>query len=233
MADKKFLPKQAHNLKRYYVDRGDGTWAEVMVAEVNATIGDIEMEGKVADGAAVGTTKPVLIGGQDGTNAQSARTDTTGNLGIYPKSATGATGDATADNQATPVSETGVGVYSRTFPFVFNGVTWDRLRGSAAGGMRVHQQTVSTATLANVNDSASSVTLQAANTARLGWSCFNDSDQILYIKFGATASATSFTVKVAAGGYYEMPTAPVYTGVIDGIWAADSTGAARVTELTA
>jgi hypothetical protein len=90
--------------------------------------------------------------------------------------------------------------------------------------------TVATATLANVNSSATNVTLQASNTARLGWACFNDSTAILYIKFGATASATSFTVKVAAGGFYEMPVAPVYTGIIDGIWAS-ANGAARVTEL--
>lgn len=104
-----------------------------------------------------------------------------------------------------------------------------------AGGellTRDHAEVAGTATLANVNDSASSGTLQAANANRLGWSVFNDSDKDLMVKFGATASATSFTVKVPAGGYYEMPK-PIYTGVIDGIWTADSTGAARVTELTA
>lgn len=86
------------------------------------------------------------------------------------------------------------------------------------------------ATLANISDTATSTTLQAANSDRYGWSCYNDSDQALYIKFGATASATSFTVKLGPGDFYEMPT-PCYGGVIDGIWDADSTGAARVTEL--
>jgi hypothetical protein len=60
---------------------------------------------------------------------------------------------------------------------------------------------------------------------------FNDSTQVLYIKFGATASATSYTVQVAAGGYYELPM-PVYTGIIDGIWAS-ANGNARVTEMVA
>lgn len=96
----------------------------------------------------------------------------------------------------------------------------------------VKEVVAGTATLANVNDTASSTTLQASNTNRLGWSCFNDSTQTLMLKFGATASATSFTVRMAAGAYYEMPK-PIYTGVIDGIWAADASGAARVTELTA
>lgn len=92
------------------------------------------------------------------------------------------------------------------------------------------------ATLANVNSSASSVTLQAANAKRKGWCVHNDSTAILYVKFGATASATSYTVELAAGDFYELPTmlggksgSGVYTGVIDGIWAS-ANGAARVTE---
>lgn len=89
----------------------------------------------------------------------------------------------------------------------------------------------STATLTNVNDSNVSATLLAANSSRLGATIFNDSDQILYVKFGTTASSSSFTVKMAAGDYYEVPY--LYTGKIDGIWAADSTGAARITEFTA
>lgn len=88
-----------------------------------------------------------------------------------------------------------------------------------------------TATLSNVSDTDSSATLVAANTARIGLLVFNDSDQALYLKYGATASTTSYTVKIAAGGYWEMPQ-PIYAGVVDGIWAANSTGAARLTELT-
>jgi hypothetical protein len=88
-----------------------------------------------------------------------------------------------------------------------------------------------TATLANVASSASSVTLLAANLSRLGATIFNDSTAILYVKFGTTASSSSYTVQIAGGGYYEMPD-PVYTGRIDGIWAS-ANGNARVTELAA
>lgn len=86
-----------------------------------------------------------------------------------------------------------------------------------------------TATLANVSGSASSVTLQASNTSRKGWTIHNDSAAILYVKFGSTASSTSYTVKLVADAYYEMPTTSVYTGIITGIWAS-ATGTARVTE---
>lgn len=88
----------------------------------------------------------------------------------------------------------------------------------------------STATLSNVNDTASSTSLVASNSSRKGLIVYNDSTSTLYLKYGTTASATSFTVKIGAAGYWEMP-APIYTGAVDGIWSADSTGAARITEL--
>lgn len=102
---------------------------------------------------------------------------------------------------------------------------------TSQGGIFTAVQRAASATLVNVNDTASSTTLQAANNARRGWLIFNDSSSDLYIKFGATASLTSFSIKLGSGQYYEMPQ-PIYVGVIDGIWSADSTGAARVTELT-
>jgi hypothetical protein len=82
----------------------------------------------------------------------------------------------------------------------------------------------------SVGGSATTVTLLASNANRLGATCYNDSSAILYLKLGATASATSFTVAMAASSYYEAPFG--YTGIIDGIWAS-ATGNARITELTA
>jgi hypothetical protein len=93
----------------------------------------------------------------------------------------------------------------------------------------------STATISSVNDTNASTTLLAANTSRKGASIFNDSTEVLYVALGnVTASSTNFTVKLAAGAYYELPVCAggVYTGIIKGIWANDSTGAARVTEMT-
>ncbi len=87
----------------------------------------------------------------------------------------------------------------------------------------------STGSAANVSSSATNVTLLSANASRLGATVFNDSAQVLYVKLGATASATSFAVKINAGGYYEVPYN--YTGIIDGIWAS-ADGAARIVEMT-
>ena len=91
-----------------------------------------------------------------------------------------------------------------------------------------------TATLSNVASSASSVTLLAANTGRLGVVIVNDSTAILYVKFGSTASTTSFTYQVAATmGTLDLTDVPVvYTGIITGIWAT-ANGNARITELSA
>lgn len=98
------------------------------------------------------------------------------------------------------------------------------------GATVVRQRPAGTATLANVSASATSVTLRAANTSRLGLIIFNDSTEILYVKFGSTASATSFTYKLNAGDTLELQTTP-YTGIVTGIWVS-ATGTARVTELT-
>jgi hypothetical protein len=82
------------------------------------------------------------------------------------------------------------------------------------------------ATLANVASSATNVTLFAAAVANMR-TIFNDSTAVLYVKFGATASTTSYTTQIAAGGYYEFPQ-PLYTGQVDGLWAS-ANGFARVT----
>lgn len=90
---------------------------------------------------------------------------------------------------------------------------------------------VSTATLTNVSDAATNTQLSAANTSRKGWFVTNDSTVALNVNFGATASATAYTVRIPASGFYEMPM-PIYTGVINGIWDSDASGAARITELS-
>lgn len=93
----------------------------------------------------------------------------------------------------------------------------------------VAEQKSSTATHTNVVSSITSVTLLASNAARRGATVYNDSNQDLFVKLGATASATSFMVKIDANGYLEVPFG--YTGVIDGIWNV-ANGFARVVEFT-
>ena len=83
----------------------------------------------------------------------------------------------------------------------------------------------STATLANVASSATNVTIFAAASGDNARTVYNDSTAVLYLKFGATASTTSYTVQIGANSYYEFPQ-PVYAGQVDGIWAS-ANGSAR------
>jgi hypothetical protein len=99
-----------------------------------------------------------------------------------------------------------------------------------AAGSSAVTTAAATPTQASVASSGSSVTLLAASSTRLGATIYNDSTQILYLKLGATASTSSYTIQIAANGYYEVPF--YYTGVIDGIWAS-ANGNARITSLAA
>ena len=137
-----------------------------------------------------------------------------------------------SDQSALPSSQSGT--WTVQPGNTANTTAW-KVDGSAvtqpvSGTVTEAVQTVSSATVTQVASSATNVTLQASNASRKGLSIFNDSTQILRVKFGATASATSYTVQIAAGGYYEMPVRPTYTGIVDGIWAS-ANGNAYVTEL--
>ena len=85
----------------------------------------------------------------------------------------------------------------------------------------------STASLSNVTEATSSTQLAAAATGRRGFAVFNDTANVLILKYGTAASGTSFTIKVAVGGYWEMPD-PLYTGAVHGI-SAGTGGTWRVT----
>jgi hypothetical protein len=91
--------------------------------------------------------------------------------------------------------------------------------------------TASSSSITSAASSASSVSLLASNASRKGATFFNDSTSVLYLKMGATASTTSYTVQIPSNGYYEIPTTAVYTGAIDGIWSS-ANGNARITELS-
>ena len=85
------------------------------------------------------------------------------------------------------------------------------------------------ATVTAVADSNSSQTLLAANGSRISFSIVNDSTVALYVKYGVTATSTDFTHKLLAS---ETLFEDEYTGIVDGIWASDASGSARITELT-
>lgn len=120
-----------------------------------------------------------------------------------------------------------VGYNERSFKAVgnpTNGAQYVEILGTAGTA-------VSTTTLSNVAASATNVTVLAANTARKRLIIHNDSTSKVRLKFGATASSTSFTLALNAYETYESPPFNIYTGIIDGIWET-ATGSARVTEMS-
>lgn len=86
----------------------------------------------------------------------------------------------------------------------------------------------------SVAASVTAVTLFAADPAGLrnamNRMIHNDSTATLYIKYGASASTSDYSVKIPADGYFEFP-APAYDGLVTGAWAA-ATGNAHCTEVS-
>ena len=81
-----------------------------------------------------------------------------------------------------------------------------------------------------VGASTSGVTLSSPNFHRHGFIIHNDSTDILWVKFGAGASATDFTHRLGPQGSLEHRAGKVYRGLVTGVWAG-TVGAAQVTEL--
>ena len=99
-----------------------------------------------------------------------------------------------------------------------------------SAGTEVNFADPTTGTGSQVASSASAVTILAANTSRKGATVFNDSTQVLYlILSNTTPTSAVYTVKMAAGSYYEVPAG--YNGIIKGIWAS-ANGNAVITELS-
>lgn len=82
-----------------------------------------------------------------------------------------------------------------------------------------------------VNSTTSSTELLAQNLNRRGAVIVNTDANTLYILYGMGAAATAgnWTYKVESGETWEMSWI-IYTGVIEGAWAADGSGYAEITE---
>lgn len=123
-------------------------------------------------------------------------------------------------------------VYNSSAPTLSDGED-SALNVDSSGNLKVNITTNtgssgSTSTVTQVTSSATNVTLQAANTSRKELIIYNDSTSILYIKFGATASSTSYTLPIPS---QEGIIEDRYTGRVDGIWVS-ANGNAYVTEVS-
>jgi hypothetical protein len=162
-------------------------------------------------GAPVGN--PVYVAGTDGANLRAILTDATGASVVVGNVANGsaATGN--------PVTVAGVDAAGNVRRFLTD----------TTGRLVMIDEKAGTSAVTRVATSTANVQLLAANTSRLGATIVNDATVTMFLKLGVTASNTSYTVLLAAKGYFEVPFD--YTGEIDAILSS-STGNAQITELT-
>jgi hypothetical protein len=92
----------------------------------------------------------------------------------------------------------------------------------------VETEGASTATVTSVTVTTTSTQLLASNADRKMAMFHNDGGGLIWLKLGTTASATSFTARLNANDYYELPL-PIYTGIIHAI-ANTGTRDVRITE---
>lgn len=122
----------------------------------------------------------------------------------------------------------GVVAISNTSPLVQvqNSAGWVVTIGNSAG----LSGRSSFITMTTVVSTIGLITLLTNNANRLTGSFYNDSTVPLYLKLGATATTTSFTLKMTSSSYYELPQ-PVYTGIITGLWGS-ANGTCYISEAT-
>lgn len=171
-----------------------------------------------------------------GTSSDPIRIDPTGST-AQPVTDSG--GSLTIDTPQLPSSlvsnrlDTNLGAWlGSTLPTVGQKVMTSSVPIVIASDQTVLHTTLrsTTSSVTSVAASLTNVTILSANTSRLGATITNDSGVAdMFLKLGATASTTSFTVKLTPNAYYEVPFG--YTGIINAVWSV-ATGNARVTELT-
>ncbi len=219
-----------------------------LALDATLTGGNLKAQGNVASGAS-DSGNPVKVGGRYNSSAPTLtdgqrgdlQLDSSGNLKVTSGGTQTVSGTVGATQSGTWTVQPGntanttawkVDASSVAVPVTDNGgsLTVDgTVTANAGTGTFATKETRSTTgTTSSVNDTNSSTTLLSSNASRLGASIFNDSSATLYIKTGTTASTTDYTAKLYTDEYWEAPYG--YTGRIDGIWSADSTGAARITE---
>ena len=115
--------------------------------------------------------------------------------------------------------------------------TPDKIRDDIVGAIRDQTSDLKrveapgTAVITAVASLATAQYLKAANINRKGLMIYNSDANALSIKYGpeAAASAGNRSVVIPTANMWEMPQ-PIYHGVISGIWAADGSGHAEITE---
>lgn len=205
--------------------RGDATGGGWVQGNVSSGVADAGNPLKL--GAVYRATRPTVADGQ----RVDAQADTRGSLRVIlaqPDSGANFAGLIPADDQINNAT----GLVTLTRPQWYDGATWDMGRGDAANGLDVDVTRLpagpTTATVTRLTMAGAAQTAAASNANRKYLTIVAE-DAELYIKWGSSASATDYTVKLTAGQTYELPLggSGIYSGIVT-IFAA--TGDVQVTE---
>lgn len=93
----------------------------------------------------------------------------------------------------------------------------------------VDELVLQTPIVTSVAGSAVAVNLLVANLNARQRIIHNDSTAILFMKYGAGASTTDYSVRLSSQAMFVFPL-PLYVGLVTGVWQS-ATGAARITEV--
>jgi hypothetical protein len=225
----------------------DGTDALDILADSSGRLISV---GAAADGSAVAGA-PILLGGSDGTDTRTLETDSLGRLIYVGAVADGValagnpvrlgasdgsiTRDILSDDQGRliMVGAAAAGSAPLGFPLLTGG--WDGanvqiFKLDSNGALQVNPTKANSAVITTAAASLINAELLAANAEREGAIVYNNSNRPMFIKLGSAATTSSFTIKLGAFDYYEVPAG--YTGSIHALWTdAAAAGDARITEL--
>lgn len=102
--------------------------------------------------------------------------------------------------------------------------------GCSAAGSTSELPSGQSAAVTSIVAATTAVTLSAADPDRQGVIIYNNSNAVLYCKFGSGASSSSFTVAIPSNSLFDFTPLVTYKGIISGVWST-SNGNAQVTEV--
>lgn len=177
----------------------------------------------VSGGTAVPISGSVSVSNFPATQAVSGTVGVSGSVAV-----TGTFFQATQPVSGTTTGNQGVpNTAANGWPVkVTDGTNTLTMDGDGAANVSIQGST--TAAVTSVPGSGTNVTLLTSNSGRDMASFYNNSTSYAYLKMGATASTSSFSVKISPSGLYELPV-PAYAGQVDCIWDT-ANGAMLITE---
>lgn len=160
-----------------------------------------------------------LLAGYDGATWDRLRVSTV-NTGYLKTEATlmSAAGSEVGigTNAADGVATSGQSLNTKNFQYLYNGVTWDRVRGNTTDGTQVYNGRVSATVVSMFTGTINSIIVSDVSSTRRMLLIYNESINDCYLKLASGATTTNYSFKLITGEYWEMPSV-VYSGIVSAV----------------